>query len=340
MMYSAWSWMEPRAPGTAALLAWNEWAIHGRAALRGHSGTRSAGGVFPMAARSQYRRELLRQWLSYLPLSDRQFYEVMYFRHFHRRLRLDPPVTFNEKIQWLKLHDRDPIYTTLADKYAVRDYVASRIGTGYLNGLYGVFDHEYDIDFQALPDTFVLKATHGSGWNIFCRDKSQFDFEAAGRRLRKWLATNFYRVGRDPQYRAIPPKVICEHLLADDERETLLDYKFFCFGGRVKLVQVDFDRYTNHTRNMYDRDWVQLPFDFNYPCVRLTLNRPRNLQTMVDVAETLAGEMPFVRVDLYDVGSRILFGELTFTPESGYGAFEPPVWDYVLGSYIDLPRSR
>lgn len=272
-----------------------------------------------------------------MPLSDRQFNEVMYLHYFHQTLHLDPPVTFNEKIQWLKLFGSKAIYTSLVDKYAVRKYVASKIGSQYLNELYGVFNHEFDIDFDVLPQSFVLKATHGSGWNILCRDKSQFDINAAQRQLRKWLETNFYRASREPNYKRVPPRIICERFLEDEKQKSLLDYKFFCFHGHVQFVQVDFDRFVNHTRNMYDRNWVLCPFTFLYSNNPLKLKRPENFETMIEVAEALAGEMPFVRVDLYNVASMILFGELTFTPESGFGTFKPAEWDYRLGTFLQLP---
>lgn len=290
-----------------------------------------------MSAKSHMLMERLEQWISYLPLSDRQFNELMYLRLFRRPLHLDPPVTFNEKIQWLKLFGSKANYTSLVDKYEVRKYVASKIGSKYLNELYGVFNHEFEINFDELPQSFVLKATHGSGWNIFCRDKSQFDAEAARRRLRKWLKMNFYRVGREPNYKKVPPRIICERFLEDEKQKRLLDYKFFCFQGHVQFIQVDFDRYVNHTRNMYDRNWALCPFTFLYPNNPFKLERPENLETMMEVAEALAGEIPFIRVDLYNANSLILFGELSFTPESGFGTFRPAEWDFRLGTYLQLP---
>jgi hypothetical protein len=227
---------------------------------------------------------------------------------------------------------------SLVDKYAVREYVTSRIGSQYLNELYGVFDHEFEIDFNALPKKFVLKATHGSGWNILCKDKSQFDGEAARKQLKKWLGTNYYRVCREPNYKNVPPRIICERFLEDDEQKSLLDYKFFCFNGHVQFVQVDFDRFTNHTRNMYDRNWDLCPFTFLYPNNPLKLVRPENYEEMIEVAEELAGEIPFVRVDLYNVTTKIVFGELTFTPESGFGSFNPTDGDTKLGMHLRLPK--
>ena len=282
-------------------------------------------------------KKFLRRWVLALPWSDRQFNELTYWHNFGRPLHLNPPVTFNEKIQWLKLYGSTEMCTSLVDKFAVREYVALRIGSQYLNELYGLFDHETDIDFDSLPQKFVLKATHGSGWNILCRDKSQFDVDDARKRLKKWLESNFYRVSRELNYKKIPPRIICERFL-EDENKNLLDYKFFCFDGRVEVIQMDFDRYMDHTRNMYDRNWDLCPFIFIYPNNSLKLKRPENLEKMIEIAETLAGEMPFVRVDLYNLSSKIYFGEMTFTPESGLGKFEPAEWDYKLGTYLPIPE--
>lgn len=295
---------------------------------------------YPMSTKRHMLKEYLKKLFCYLPLSDRQFIELLYLNYFHHPLHLDPPVTFNEKIQWLKLFGSTEFYTNLVDKYAVREFVASRIGNQYLNDLYGVFDHESDIDFGILPNRFVLKATHGSGWNIFCKDKSQFDSETARRQMRKWLASNFYRVSREPNYKNISPRIICEHYIEDENHMGLLDYKFFCFHGHVQYIQVDFDRYVNHTRNMYDTNWILCPFTYIYPNNPQNLKKPNNYATMVEVAEALAGEIPFVRVDLYNVASTILFGELTFTPESGFGTFHPAEWDYNLGTYLHLPNNK
>ena len=293
-----------------------------------------------MNTKGHLLKKRLREWLCYLPLSDRQYTEVVYRHYFQRPLRLNPPVTFTEKIQWLKLFGSGEKLSSLVDKYAVREYVTSRVGAQYLNKLYGVYTHEFEIDFDSLPEKFVLKATHGSGWNIFCRDKRQFDSKAARRQLRKWLGMNYYRACREPNYKHVPPRIVCEHFLEDEKQKSLLDYKFFCFHGRVQIVQVDFDRFTNHTRNMYDRDWALCPFMFLYPNNPLKLKRPENFEKMIEVAEALADGIPFVRVDLYNVASEILFGELTFTPGSGLEPFSPVEWDYRVGAYLQLPDCR
>lgn len=282
-------------------------------------------------------KEFLNKCFCSLPLGDKLFNEVMYRHYFKKPLHLDQPVAFTEKIQWMKTYGSNDTYSTLVDKYAVRGYVVSKVGSGYLNELYGVFKDVSEIDFHTLPNKFVLKATHGSGWNILCPDKNQLDLEATRRQLRHWLRTNFYRISREPNYKNIPPRIICERFLAEEGNIGLLDFKFFCFHGHVKVVQVDFDRFTNHTRNMYDRNWNLYPFTFIYPNNSRHLPEPKNLREMIEVSETLAGEMPLVRVDLYNVASRILFGELTFTPESGFGRFKPEEWDYTLGVYLQLP---
>jgi hypothetical protein len=280
----------------------------------------------------------LRDCFCALPMSDKWFNEILFRRYLKQPLHLDPPITFNEKIQWLKLFRSSPFYASLVDKYTVRNYVQSKVGAKYLNEIYGVFSSATDIDFNKLPEKFALKATHGSGWNIFCSDKSLLDMASTRTQLQKWLNMNFYRFSREPNYRAIPPRILCEHFLESDESFGLLDFKFFCFHGHVEVIQVDFDRYTNHTRNMYDREWSLYPFTYIYANHATGIKRPENLDEMIQTAETLAGKIPFVRVDLYNLKSRILFGEMTFTPESGFGIIRPVEWDFRLGAYLDTSQ--
>ena len=249
---------------------------------------------------------------------------------------IERPVTFNEKIQWLKLHDRNPIYRTLVDKYAVRQFVAQRIGYHYLNKVYGLWDNPDEIEFDALPDRFVLKVTHGSGMNLLVPDKSKLDIRHTVRQLKKWCSRDYYSIGREWAYKDLPRRVVCERLLVDEIGELPLDYKVFCFNGCPKLIQVDVDRFGNHTRAFYDTDWVKQDFQLLYNAPSVPIKRPGRLEEMLEGACALSAGIPFVRVDFYAL-PEIFFGEMTFYPENGLGPFRPLCWDTRLGNLIALP---
>lgn len=256
-------------------------------------------------------------------------------------LNLDRPQTFNEKLQWLKLYDRKPEYTMMVDKYKVRDYIAEKIGAEYLIPLLGVWDSPDEIDFDALPNQFVLKCNHNSGLGMcICQDKSKLDIPKVKEELRKGLAQDYYLTGREWPYKDVARKIICEKYMIDHSLGELRDYKFFCFNGQVKTFKVDFDRFTEHHANYYAPDGTLLPFgEMDYPPKpdkQIVL--PENLKKMATLAEQLASGHPFLRVDFYEIDRQIYFGELTFFPASGFGKFTPPEWDSVLGSWIVLPK--
>jgi hypothetical protein len=272
--------------------------------------------------------------------SDEQRIRRKYRRNFGREPDLESPKTFNEKILWLNLYDRRPVKVICADKYAVRDWVSQRIGDQYLIPLIGVYDDAEDIELDRLPNSFVIKATHGSGWNLIVEDKEQLQWHAAKHTLNGWLASSYYPYLREWQYRDIPPRLVAEELVLDEHGEIPSDYKLLCLGGaenQTILVEVDLDRHTDHRRNIYDLDWNRLPFDLNYPGSGTVVPRPDRLDEMVDLARRLSGELPFVRVDLYSTPGGLFFGEMTLTPDGGGGRFEPPEWDRKLGDLIGLP---
>ena len=268
-------------------------------------------------------------------------------RRRHRRAHgrvpgLSDPRTFNEKILWLNLRTRDPRRIVCADKYAVRDWVAERIGADHLVPLLGVYEAANDIELDALPDAFVIKATHASGWNLIVRDRRQLDWEVERRRLDRWLAGNYYHEYRERHYRDIPPRLVVEELLLDEHGNIPEDYKLLCMAGgedTTILVQVDVDRFDDHRRNFFDLDWNRLPFELEYPSFDGVVERPERLEEMVAVARRLSDGFPFVRVDLYGIEDRVYFGELTFTPEAGNGRFRPKEWDLRLGQLIELRKS-
>jgi len=295
-------------------------------------------------------------------LSDEAFCRLQYRAMTGKRLRLDPPVDFNEKLQWLKLHYRNPLMVTCADKWAVREFIKERIGEKYLAECIGVYDDVEKIPFELLPQQFVLKATHGSGWNIICPDKAKIDWNLAKKKMRKWLKSDFSKNGREWQYHEIKPQIICEKFLIDPETPILRDYKLFTFKGETKYIWVDFTEsaaggqdvsieqevgYSNpkiadgcvRYRNIYDAQWNFMEGRGSlYPCKDTAfIKRPECLDEMIDIARKLACDFPQCRVDLYVLGGkRIVFGELTFTGGNGCNAFYPQSFNDELGSYIDF----
>ena len=254
-------------------------------------------------------------------------------------LDLENPHTFNEKIQWLKLYDSTPIKTKLTDKYLVRDWVKEQIGEKYLIPLLGVWDKFDDIDFDRLPDKFVLKANHGCGWNIIVKDKSTFDKATAKRDFDTWLNTNFAFInGLELHYKEISPKIIAEEYL-ENYNGDLYDYKVLCFNGNPYYILVDSERQTNHKRNIYDLEWQLQPFS-NYPNSD-PKNKPNNLDEMIFLANKLSNDFAIVRVDFYVLNDGSLkFGELTFTPASGQLMWNLPEYDLILGQMIVLPKKE
>ena len=249
------------------------------------------------------------------------------------------PKSFTEKIQWLKIYDRNPLYTKLVDKYEVRKYIAERIGNDYLIPLLGVWERIDDIDLEKLPKQFVLKCTHDSGSIIICKDKATFDFSSAKKKLDKHLSINYYYPSREWPYKNIKPRIIAEQYIEEDNKE-LHDYKFFCFNGNVKYVQVDYDRFTEHHRNLYDINWKQQPFSIKYPSKQgHKINIPPNFEQMVNIARTLSYGFSHVRVDLYNISGKVFFGELTFFHGAGFEKISPIEWDMKIGSFLNIHKS-
>jgi hypothetical protein len=248
---------------------------------------------------------------------------------------INKPIRYTEKIQWYKLNGCIDSYAPLVDKYMVRSYVSKVIGDACLIPLLQVGDAVEDINFNALPNQFVIKLSHGSGYNYICRDKAHADIEWIKSTLAAWRKENFYFVGRERQYKNCTPKILVEELL--HEEGELMDYKLFCFQGTPKFIQVDVDRSTNHTRAFFDLKWNKLPFTTLYPLTEKTIDCPVNLDEMIEIAKALSKGLMHVRVDLYNPGGRIYFGELTFTHGNGFEPFYPDEWDFVIGSYFKLP---
>lgn len=265
--------------------------------------------------------------------------EDWYKRVMKKPLNLDNPKTFNEKIQWLKLYDSTPIKTRLADKYLVRDWVKEKIGEEYLIELLGVYDRFEDIDFDKLPDRFVIKCNHGSGYNIIVKDKSKLDLSEVKTKLDKWMAEDYaFRVGYELHYSNIERKIIIEKFM-EDFVEDLYDYRFFCCSGKVEQIWLDvFSGTPQHKRKIYDRNWKELNFTVKWPRLETEIEKPENLSKMISLAESLSQGFALVRVDFYNVNSKIYFGEMTFTSMSGTGVFSSKKADLALARKIKLPE--
>ena len=270
-------------------------------------------------------------------IPDEPYLKMMYRLRTGKRLNLEAPRRFNEKIQWLKLHDRRPEYTMMVDKYSVKPYVASIIGEEFIIPTLGVWDRFDDIDFAKLPDQFVLKCTHDSGGLVICKDKSKLDMKKARKKIERSLKSNFFWIGREWPYKDVPHRIIAEQYLEDESGEELKDYKIFCFNGEPKYIQVDFGRFSNHERNVYSTDWKYMGFTSHYKSnPNVAIPRPEKLDKMLAIAKVLSVGIKQVRIDLYSVFGRVYFGEVTFYHGSGFERYEPDEWDERLGRMIEL----
>lgn len=252
---------------------------------------------------------------------------------------IESPHTFNEKLQWLKLHDRNPLYTTLVDKYAAKDWVAERIGSQYITKTYARWDRAEDIDISGLPERFVLKTNHDCGGIAICRDRSEFDLEAAKRKLAKHLRQNYYWGGREWPYKDVKPCVFAEEYIEPEIDGDLPDYKLFRFSnGRIVTLLMT-DRFTDAglTKTFFDEEWRPLPISEGGHQTRSDASAPKHFEEMKALAARLAEGFPFMRVDFYESAGRLLFGEMTLYPNSGFERFEPGGWDARFGAWIELP---
>jgi len=282
-----------------------------------------------------------REFLNWLP--DTVYMKATFRARCGYSLDLKNPKTFYEKLQWLKLYGNLEKYTDLVDKYKVRKYIAETIGEEYLIPLIDVYEKAEDIDFSKLPKQFVLKCNHDSGSVVICKDKNNFDIEKTKEKLKKRLKRNYYYHTREPQYKNIKPKIICEKYMVDESGIELKDYRIFCFNGMPKIIFVDrsiLNKSTN-VRNIYDIEWNYIPVSVGYSSApNMVIDKPNNLQEMLNLAKKMSENIPHVRVDFYSINDKTYFGELTFNHASGHQKFEPKEFALEMGSWLELPKGE
>ena len=278
-------------------------------------------------------------WLNWVP--DSLYLKVLYRVIMGRKLNLGNPREYNEKLQWLKLNDRKPEYSTMVDKYEVRGYIEDLLGDKYLIPCLGIYDSVDDIDIDALPDRFVLKCTHDSGSVEICKDKSSFDIEGARHRLSQAMKRNYYATYREWPYKYVKPRIIAEGYLEGDGGD-LKDYKVMCFNGEAKIIEVHENRFVEgkvHTQTFYDREWGIVPLtQVETVTVDRPSERPRQLEEILRLSELIAKNMYHARIDWYIEGDKIYFGEITFFDGSGFESFSTPEMERMLGDMINLPE--
>ena len=273
-------------------------------------------------------------------IPDKLYLKIQYRLLMNKKLDLKSPKTFNEKLQWLKLYDRRPEYPGLVDKYEVKKYVAGVLGEQYVIPNLGVWDNVDDIDFDSLPNEFVIKCTHDSGSVIICRDKASFDIEAAKAKLKKKFDSNLFWQGREWPYKSVKPRVLAEKYLSELSDEKMIDYKFFCFNGEPRYLYVSQGLEDHETARISyaSLDWeIELFKRSDFDNFETLPPKPKGFDKMVEMSKTLAKEIPFVRVDFYDINGQVYFGEMTFFPGAGYTAFHPDEWDATIGQWLKLP---
>ena len=273
--------------------------------------------------------------LKFIP--DKMYLKAVFKAEMGYRLDLVHPKTYNEKLQWIKLYDRKPEYTVYADKYRVRKYIADTIGEEYLVPLIGMYERAADIPWADLPDSFVLKCNHVSGANIICADKSKLNIAEATQKLAYRLGKNDFWGGREWCYKDIKPCIICEEYMGSSDGMPPDDYKFMCFNGEPKLIQVHHDRYGDHTLDFMDTNWEKTGIVQGPPNSKDPIPKPETFDEMMKIARILSSNMPYARIDLYSIGNTVKFGEITMYPTSGFCLFDDFQTDIQLGEWIRLP---
>lgn len=269
-------------------------------------------------------------------LSDRQYAKVRYWLIHGRVPNIETPILLSEKIQYLKLYERTGLRKKVADRIKVRDYVKDTVGEEVLIPQVTVFSKLTQQEWEMLPETFALKASHGSGFIRIVKDKSDENFEEVFAESERWLSTDYYKFGREWVYKGLERLLIVEELILDESGSVPSDYKFYCFDGRVKLIQVDLNRFTGQNRFLFDRSFEPIEATLYYPPGEEMPGRPAGMKEAINVAEELSKEFNFIRVDLYLIDGKVYFGELTNYPANGFQVFEPESFEIEMGSYLTL----
>lgn len=281
--------------------------------------------------------KVIQKLLNLLP--DNLYIQLKYYHHFKHFANLKEPKTFNEKIQWLKLHDRKRLYSTMVDKIEAKKYISDKVGAEYVIPTIAVYNKFEDIDFNSLPDKFVIKVSHDSGGVIVCPNKAKLNIEKAAQFINEHMNINYFYEGREWPYKNIKPRILIEQYIEDDASHDLKDFKFFAFNGNVRALFVAADRQSEieETKfDFYDMDFKHLDIRNGHPNAGPVLNKPISFDKMKKLASVLSKGIPLLRVDFYEVNGNVYIGELTLSHYSGFVPFDPPEWDMEFGSWIDL----
>lgn len=286
------------------------------------------------------RRFFLRHLRKVRFLPSKMYVKIHYEYFSGNKLDLNNPKDFTEKIAWYKVFYRPKSLNQLVDKFAVRAFVEEKIGSQFLNTFYGVFDDVNEIKFDELPEKFVIKATHTSGHNLIVRDKNKLNLDKTKKLLKKWLKINqYYRIGQEWAYKDVKPRIIIEKYLEQIDQKSLTDFKFYCFDGKAKFIDIHTDREDEHKQGSFDLNFERLPFGVSrFKQIYESPEKPVNLKEMIECAEVLSEKLPFVRVDFYAIDGKTIFGEMTFYPSDGRKKFYPEKYNRIIGDYFTLPK--
>ena len=286
------------------------------------------------------RRFFLRNLRKVRLLPSKLYVKIHYEYFSENKLDLNNPKDFTEKIAWYKVFYRPKSLNQLVDKFAVRAFVEEKIGSQFLNTFYGVFDDVNEIKFDELPEKFVIKATHTSGHNLIVRNKNKLNLDKTKKLLKKWLKINqYYRIGQEWAYKDVKPRIIIEKYLEQIDQKSLTDFKFYCFDGKAKFIDIHTDREDEHKQGSFDLNFERLPFGVSrFKQIYESPEKPVNLKEMIECAEVLSEKLPFVRVDFYAIDGKTIFGEMTFYPSDGRKKFYPEKYNRIIGDYFTLPK--
>lgn len=272
-------------------------------------------------------------------MDDETYLKIAFKIRMGERLHLDDPQTFNEKLQWLKLHDRNPLYTTMVDKHEAKQYVGGLIGEKHIIPTIGLWNSVEQIDVDQLPEQFVLKCTHDSGGLVICKDKSELNWDAVRKKLHASLKHNYYYSLREWPYKDVKPRILAEQYMQNGQDAHLAVYKIFCFSGEPTVIQtIQNDKTEYESIDYFNTSWERLDLRQNFPNSQVPVSKPQTLEKMLELAKKLSQGFPFIRTDFYEINGEVYFSEFTFYSDGGMAAFHPPKWDLELGKKIILPE--